>query len=61
MSEPARVLVVEDEEALAEGLVLNLQIKGYRVDLARDGREALEKVEAGRFDHRAEPEAGTNV
>jgi DNA-binding response OmpR family regulator len=36
-----RILVVEDEEALAEGLVYNLHRKGYDVDLARDGREAL--------------------
>jgi len=41
----ARILVVEDEDALAEGLVYNLQRKGYTVDLARNGREALTIIE----------------
>ncbi len=46
---PARILVVEDEEALAEGLAYNLERKGYRVDLARDGREALERTRAAPY------------
>lgn len=46
----ARVLVVEDEEAIAEGLVFNLQRKLYEVEVARDGRQALSKVEEGRYD-----------
>ena len=46
----ARILVVEDEEALAEGLVLNLELKGHEVDLARDGREALDRIEDCRYD-----------
>jgi DNA-binding response OmpR family regulator len=50
VSQPARVLVVEDEESLAEGLVLNLGLKGYQVDMARDGRQALAKVAAERYD-----------
>jgi len=50
VSQPERILVVEDEEALAEGLLLNLQLKGYEVELARDGREALAKASAGRYD-----------
>jgi two-component system, OmpR family, alkaline phosphatase synthesis response regulator PhoP len=50
MSEPARILVVEDEEALAEGLVLNLERKGYAAELARDGEEALAKAAAERYD-----------
>ncbi len=36
------ILVVEDEEAIAQGLVFNLERKGYRVDLAGDGEIALE-------------------
>ena len=48
--EPARLLVVEDEEAIAEGLALNLSLKGHRVDLARDGREALERLAAAAYD-----------
>ena len=45
-----RVLVVEDEEAIAEGLLFNLQRKHYEVDLARDGREALDRPERKRYD-----------
>ncbi len=36
----ARVLVVEDEAALAELLRYNLAAEGYSVSLARDGAEA---------------------
>jgi two-component system phosphate regulon response regulator PhoB len=35
------VLVVEDEEALAELLKYNLEREGYRVTVAQDGEEAL--------------------
>ncbi|MEM9290341.1 MAG: response regulator transcription factor [Acidobacteriota bacterium] len=38
----ARVLVVEDEQAIADGLVFNLQRKQYAVQHVSDGREALE-------------------
>jgi DNA-binding response OmpR family regulator len=46
VSDPAtpRILVVEDEEAIAQGLVFNLQRKGYAAELARDGREALKRL-----------------
>jgi DNA-binding response OmpR family regulator len=47
---PARVLVVEDEEAIAQGLLLNLERKGYRADFAGDGPAALERARAGRYD-----------
>ena len=46
----ARLLVVEDEEALAEGLRFNLQRKHYEVDVARDGREALAQAAQHRYD-----------
>ena len=45
-----RVLVVEDEEAIAEGLLFNLQRKHYEVDLARNGREAIDRAGAKRYD-----------
>ena len=45
-----RILVVEDEEAIAEGLRLNLERKQYAVDLAADGREALARAADGRYD-----------
>ena len=46
---PARILVVEDEDALADGLVYNLARKGYEVDLARDGRAALDRAGHGEY------------
>ncbi len=52
MDEPKApdILVVEDEEAIADGLVFNLERKGYRVDLAVDGEAALEMATAKRYD-----------
>ncbi len=41
MSAAARILVVEDEPHLAEGLLFNLQAEGYEVALAYDGENAL--------------------
>jgi len=35
------VLVVEDEESFVDALVIGLQREGFRVKVARDGREAL--------------------
>ena len=46
----ARILLVEDEETLANGLEFNLTDEGYVVKWARDGREALEMFDAGTFD-----------
>lgn len=46
----SRLLVVEDEEAIAEGLRLVLERKGYVVARAADGVEALDHVRAGGFD-----------
>jgi len=48
--EPARILVVEDEESIAQGLLFNLERKGHSVELESNGREALEKVRTGRYD-----------
>jgi CheY-like chemotaxis protein len=44
----AHVLVVEDEADLRSALVELLTLWGYRVYSARDGREALERLRAGR-------------
>jgi two-component system phosphate regulon response regulator PhoB len=41
MTKPTHVLVVEDEEALAQLLKYNLEKEGYRVATAADGEEAL--------------------
>ncbi len=42
-----RILVVEDEKHLAEGLLYNLRSEGYDAGLARDGQEALDLFEQG--------------
>ena len=39
-----RILIVEDESHLAEGLLFNLQAEGYEVELARDGEGALARL-----------------
>jgi two-component system phosphate regulon response regulator PhoB len=41
MPKPTHILVVEDEEALAQLLKYNLEKEGYRVTAAADGEEAL--------------------
>ena len=45
-----RILVVEDDETLAQGLVRGLSRKGMAVDVSLDGRDALEKVEVNDYD-----------
>jgi DNA-binding response OmpR family regulator len=44
------VLIVEDDEAIATGLSLNLRLAGHRPTVARDGDEALARVDAADFD-----------
>ena len=39
-----RLLIVEDEDHLAAGLKLNLELEGYEVDVAGTAREASEKL-----------------
>ena len=44
MSQPAgRILLVEDEEALAESIRYSLDREGYAVTVAPDGRRAIER------------------
>ena len=50
MNRQLRVLVVEDEEAIREGLIDVLVFHGYEVDSAAEGPEGLEKALTGRFD-----------
>ncbi|MEX2725608.1 MAG: response regulator [Candidatus Freyarchaeota archaeon] len=45
MSEPARILIVDDDESIRKVLTAILQEEGYIVDTARSGREAIEKAE----------------
>ena len=44
----SRVLVVEDEAHLADGLRFNLQAEGHAVEVAADGESALERLVARR-------------
>ncbi|AFE09823.1 alkaline phosphatase synthesis transcriptional regulatory protein [Corallococcus coralloides DSM 2259] len=43
----SRILVVEDEETLADAIQDVLQDAGFEVQVARNGLEALRKLEAG--------------
>lgn len=45
-----RVLVVEDEQAVATGLRRALGGEGYKVDHARDGAEGLDLALGRRYD-----------
>jgi two-component system response regulator RegX3 len=45
-TDPPRILVVEDEESLAESVRYNLEREGYGVSVASDGRQALERFRA---------------
>jgi CheY-like chemotaxis protein len=46
MSAPAWILVVDDDSAIRETLRAILEDEGYPVVAARNGREALESLEA---------------
>lgn len=46
----SRILVVEDEENLLEGIRLNLELDGYEVVGVADGRKAIDIFESQRFD-----------
>lgn len=50
MSGGERILLVEDEEAIAEGLLMNFDRKGWLATLATDGQQALDLAERQRFD-----------
>lgn len=47
MSEPAEILLLEDDEAILEGLVECLELEGHRVHAASDGAAALAWLAAG--------------
>jgi DNA-binding response OmpR family regulator len=48
----SRILVVEDERHLADGLRFNLEAEGYEVDLSETGEDAIERLtrEPDRYD-----------
>lgn len=45
-----KILVVEDEKHIAEGLRFNLETDGFEVETAADGLEALEIIKKTEFD-----------
>jgi len=45
----SKILIVEDDEAIATGLALNLKLAGRITAIARDGVEALAQIEAEDF------------
>jgi DNA-binding response OmpR family regulator len=50
IEKPRRALVVEDEVAIRELLRLHLQLAGFELDEVGDGRVALVRARAARFD-----------
>ena len=44
------LLVVEDGESFIDALEIGLDREGFKVTIARDGQEALDKFEEGKFD-----------
>lgn len=50
MAQKARILIVEDEEAIRSGLVDVFVYHGYDVDTAAHGDDGLRKALGGRFD-----------
>jgi two-component system, OmpR family, alkaline phosphatase synthesis response regulator PhoP len=44
-----RILLVEDEQSLSETIKLNLELEGYAVQTARDGKSALKSFKSERF------------
>jgi DNA-binding response OmpR family regulator len=45
-----KILIVEDELNMVQGLKDNLEYEGYEVDTAMDGRSGLKKILQGRYD-----------
>jgi DNA-binding NtrC family response regulator len=46
MSESARILVIDDEESIRRTISMTLEHAGYIVDIAENGKQAIEKAEA---------------
>ena len=47
MSESARILAIDDEESIRRTVSMTLEHAGYVVDTAENGKQAIEKAEAG--------------
>ncbi len=44
------ILVVEDEKSLSDALKLNLELEGYEVTVAEDGKQAIDRFKSEYFD-----------
>src|SRR6188768_1974725 len=44
-----RILLVEDEPSLCDTIKLNLELEGYTVQVAKDGKSALKSFKGERF------------
>ena len=45
-----KILIVEDEQHIADGLRFNLEAEGYEAEIAPDGEKALDLLVGSRFD-----------
>ncbi len=46
----ARILLVEDEESIRDALKLNLELEGYSVDIAGNGKKAVQQTKGKHYD-----------
>jgi CheY-like chemotaxis protein len=49
-SKTVRIMIVDDDQDLAESLADLLQVFGYEVDIATNGKDALQRAQAADFD-----------
>ena len=49
-SKTVRIMIVDDDQDLAESLADLLQVHGFDVDIAKDGQDALEHARTQDFD-----------
>lgn len=45
-----RILIIEDEQSMLMGLKDNLEIEGYEIDIADDGKDGLSKILENKYD-----------
>ncbi len=45
-----KILIVEDEQHIADGLRFNVEAEGYEAEIAADGESALEMLSGSKFD-----------
>ena len=45
-----KILIVEDEQHIADGIRFNIEAEGYEAEIAADGGIALERLDETKFD-----------